>query len=299
MYDSMTAVNAAVFLESICPPHPPCWPPATLRRSAEHNAARSSPTAEIQAPTAAPRPRGYSGHPLAVHASTPKKGTKTPCGGVIFVSIRIPHRLPCPHRGDQSPGKVVLVDDTVSILAPYPIHKTIDQRIIKTANHHSHRVTHQRMVEARQLPRPQMTGQDKDALALRREPQGNSPIPRSGSIGWPAHEAYSGHQAELSQQIPQVAVDLLQDSALESSCSTGETRAPGSAYQRAEAATAPGKLNSPIAAPKPLARPRGGIPRKRTNPRRPQTPVSRGRSPSQAVALSLSRRSRLQSNGTG
>ncbi len=86
------------------------------------SAARSGPSAFSQTmnpgSTAAPVFKATRASPDAVHACRPKNFTKTPCGGVIFVSIKIPTvsplrielsspraksslcstRLPCMHR---------------------------------------------------------------------------------------------------------------------------------------------------------------------------------------------------------
>jgi hypothetical protein len=102
--------------------------PSPQTRSAPQNAAHTvppqPPTAETPAPPPLPSSAATRAIPDAVQALTPKNGTNTPCGGVIFVSIKSPpSRLP--HRRHQPPRKVVLMNHAIPMQAANPVHKRI------------------------------------------------------------------------------------------------------------------------------------------------------------------------------
>ena len=117
--------------------------------------------------TAAPVLRATWARPVAVQASMPKNFTNSPCGGVMLVSIRMPTVSPCAHGGQQAARKVVLVQHAVAVQAADAVHKCVQPAVVETADDHAHRMAHQRVVKAGELPCAQVAGDDQHAFAAR------------------------------------------------------------------------------------------------------------------------------------
>src|SRR5215469_1038892 len=114
------------------------------------------------------------------------------------------------HRFQQAAPEVVLVQNPVAVQAADRVHKLIEHAVVEPADHHPHRVAHQRVVEARQLPRAEVAGKHQHALAFRLsgkivlEALGPQPSMRvAGGVTWEA--------AELDKLPAKVAVDVSQD----------------------------------------------------------------------------------------
>src|ERR1700722_2822714 len=136
----MAAVNAAVFVTTSVSESPVLTTSSSLPKRSTYFCSLSSHNRN-PGTTAEPVFAAIRAIPDAVHASTPKNGTNTPCGGVIFMN------------------------HPIAMQTPNAVHELIHQWIIQPANHHPHRHSHQRVIKTRQLPRSQVSGQHQHTLA--------------------------------------------------------------------------------------------------------------------------------------
>src|SRR5215469_2751049 len=188
----MSALRSPVFANSSAGPK--C---STYCRSASSHTQKPGTTA-------APALSATCANPVAVHAGIPKKLTNSPCGGVMFVSIRMPTVPPSCIAFSRPRPKSSLCRTRL------PCRQRIEHAVVEPADHHPHRVAHQRVVEARQLPRAEVAGKHQHALAFRLsgkivlEALGPQPSMRvAGGVTWEA--------AELDKLPAKVAVDVSQD----------------------------------------------------------------------------------------
>jgi len=160
----MAAVNRAVF-----PPHPARRRRSRPAESRAQNAKRiflpGLPKTRNPGRTAALVRSATRASPDAVHAANPKNGTNTPCGGVMFVSIRIPIVSPRFIAASSPRAKSSLCRTRLPCWQRISFTQSIHPRIVEPPDHHRHGMPHQRMPETGKLPRPQVAGDDQDTLA--------------------------------------------------------------------------------------------------------------------------------------
>ena len=171
-----------------------------------------------------------------------------------------PHRLPPVHRRQQPPREVVFMDHPYSPCSErIAFTNASTPRIVQPPDHQRHRIPHQRVIEARQFPRPQMPRQYQHTVAL---------IPRRKIVLQPVipdeprglRRAVPTHLAELSRSaIPSDRYSprriCRRSPSLFSGYAISRFRIP---TRRSLPSTA--QANAPIPAPAPRAIPRGSAP---------------------------------------
>ena len=75
------------------------------------------------------------------------------------------HSTTVAHRRQQAAPKVVLMQNKIPMHAADAVHKRVQPAIVEPANHNAHAVPHQRVVNARKLPRAQVPGNNQHSLA--------------------------------------------------------------------------------------------------------------------------------------
>ena len=76
----------------------------------------------------------------------------------MFVSMRMPTVPPLPHRRQQSAAKIIFVQNVVAVHAADSVHVGIEPPVNQRSlrDDHSHGIAHERVIEARKLPRAQV-----------------------------------------------------------------------------------------------------------------------------------------------
>jgi len=111
---------------------------------------------------------GFEGHSCHARGSAglgPKKVDKNALGRRHVGVHKNPDGIAIPHRGDQTAGEVVFVNDLVAVETTNTVHKPVDEFIVEPSNHHAHRIPHQRVVKAGKLPCTEVASEDEHSLA--------------------------------------------------------------------------------------------------------------------------------------